>query len=377
MTDAAVPLPAPHPWSLSRLRLGVQIVLLGVTVYGGLVTGPYMADKLANALPALSCAFDQQNGGYCALIPFQHQFHHQLGEGLARTGSLAWATLWPVLVTLMIFLAFFIFLNKAFCGWVCPLGTVQELLGKAGRRLHLRLRYLPPGWVGRVRLVKWLLLLFLVFALPLAAGLGLAPQAAGDAWCRICPSRIVTTLLTGNPEQLALAIGSPLEVILGILGNLLAGFVLMAAFVVRQPFCRICPMLALHALFRRLPPLRLAKQRHPRCGRCHSCHAACPMEIREISTADGPAAFHDDCTLCGRCIEYCPEENVLSLRLGPLTLYRSSRALFQTRTGCESPAGFPKKRPMPTISATPATPTIPTTPIIPTPGTATERTGHG
>jgi ferredoxin-type protein NapH len=55
-----------------------------------------------------------------------------------------------------------------------------------------------------VRPVKWLLLLGLVFLLPLLTGLGVTPHSLGNPYCDICPSRVATTLLTGNTEELAL-----------------------------------------------------------------------------------------------------------------------------------------------------------------------------
>lgn len=336
-------LPSP-PWVMGRLRPWVQLVMLAMTVYGGWLTGPYVADKLSTALPALSCAYDQQNGGYCALIPLQHQLHHQLGEAIARSGTVAFGAVRPVIITLLTFWALLIILNKAFCSWVCPLGTVQELLGRAGRRIGLEPVRIPPAGLRLVRPVKWIALLLLVLVLPLATGLGLAPNVFGDGWCRICPSRIVTTLMTGNLEQLALNTATSLEMGLGLVGNLLAGFLLVAAMAVRQPFCRICPMLALQALFRRLAPLQLFKQRHPRCGHCRSCTTACPMDIPEIVTADGSVVFHDDCTLCGRCIDYCPQERVLSMRLGRWSWYRSGLARFRASTSAESADGFPRGR---------------------------------
>lgn len=67
-------------FNLSRIRLTVQLVMLVVTVYGGAVVGHYMADKISTALPALSCAFDNQDSGFCVLIPFQHQLHHRVGK---------------------------------------------------------------------------------------------------------------------------------------------------------------------------------------------------------------------------------------------------------------------------------------------------------
>lgn len=331
-------------FSLSRLRSLVQVVMFAVTVYGGVVVGSYAADKISTTLPALSCTYDQYNGAWCALRPLQHQTSHQIGNTLARTGTASWELFKPILMTMLAFLGFFLVLNKAFCGWVCPLGSFQEWLYSLGRRLRLVGRGVPKGWLGSLRSIKWFLLLIFVFILPLAGGLGWLPGATTEAWCRVCPSRLLTTLLTNNAEQIALPVGDFGDIIFGFAGNLLFGFVVTAAFVVRQPFCRICPMLALNAIFKRMAPLRLSKKSHLRCGKCQSCYAACPMEIPEIASPKSQEVFHDDCTMCGRCIEFCPQEQVLHLKLGPMTLYHSRPEIFRTRSREELANGSPRQR---------------------------------
>ncbi len=187
--------------TLGRFRLFVQIAMLLLTVYGSNVVGFYMAEKISNALPALSCAYDQQNGAYCVLIPTQHQLHHRIGEAMVKAQQLTFQMVLPLLFTLLTFFTFFFVLSKAFCGWICPLGTIQELINKLGRKLNLPLRRFENGNVSKVRPVKWLMLLVLVLALPLLTGLGVTPHSLGNPFCDVCPSRIATTLLTGNTEQ--------------------------------------------------------------------------------------------------------------------------------------------------------------------------------
>lgn len=337
-TEAAAP-PAPPRLTLGRLRLAVQLVMLFVTVYGGSLVGYYAAEKLSGTLPALSCAYDKQNGAYCILIPTQHQLHHRVGEALAAAGHFAIEMVLPLLFTLLTFYLFFVFLNKAFCGWVCPLGTVQELLHRLGRRLDRPFRGLSETAARRLRPVKWLMLLGLVLTLPLLAGLGVTPQVTGDAYCQVCPSRLATTLLTGDASQLAITRSGWLDYAFGALANTLFGFILIAALAVRQPFCRICPLMALNAAFQRLSPLRLVKREHAKCDKCGVCRQACPMDIPEIHRAHGAKAFAEDCSLCGRCIEFCPDDGVIQLKFGPFRLFGSSRAYYKARVKAEGPRG--------------------------------------
>ena len=331
--------------TLGRFRLWVQLAMFFVTVYGSVFVGTYMADKISSNLPALSCAYDQMNGGYCVLIPTQHILHHRIGEGIVRAQQLTFGMVVPLLMSFAFFYAFFFVIGKAFCGWVCPLGTLQELIGKIGRRFNIGLRRLATGDLGaaqKARPVKWLLLLGLVFMLPLLTGLGVTPHSLGNPYCDICPSRVATTLLTGNTDELALRMNDGWKFGLGAVANTLIGFMLIGALAMRQPFCRICPLLAFNAVFQRLSPLRLAKPTRDKCGSCHICTDACPLDIPEIASEEGRKAYNEDCTLCGRCAEYCPQDGVIKLKWGPFALFASSREYYKNRVKGELPDGTVK-----------------------------------
>ncbi len=330
--------------TLSRLRMAVQVVMLVFTVYGGALMGHYLADKVTGSLPALSCAYDQQNAGYCVLIPMQHQLHHRVGESIVRAQQFSVDYIIPFGFTMLTFLAFFFVLNKAFCGWICPLGTVQEFVYKLGRKLKLGIRRFTQDSVGRVRPVKWAVLILMVLVLPLAAGLGYTSYVTGDAYCQVCPSRVVTTLMTADPKQIAVNTADTTAFAFSAARSAIFGFVLILALGMRQPFCRVCPMLALHALFRRIVPLRLAKkQSGDQCGKCKACYQACPMDIHEVAFEFGSKAFHADCTMCGRCVEFCPDDGMLALKLGPVALFQSSSAYMKRRAKIDKPDGAPCK----------------------------------
>ncbi len=325
--------------TLSRLRIVVQLITFFLSVYGAVVVGHYAAEKISTALPALSCAYDSQNGGYCVLVPLQHQMDHRVGAAIVRAQQVTVQVLIPVFITLSTFLLFFFVLGKAFCAWVCPLGTVQELLYRLGRKLGLAARSVPASGLPKLRPIKWLILIGLVFLLPLLVGLGYAPHAAGNPYCDICPSRIVTTLLTANTEELALNASSNVGLTLGIIGNVLTGFIIVAALVYRQPFCRICPMLAMNAIFRHASLLRLVKVENDKCDKCGICTRACPMDIPEIHHDHGRKAYNEDCTLCGRCAEFCPDDKIIQLKFGPVPLFSSSRDYYKKRLKLETPEG--------------------------------------
>lgn len=332
--------------TLSRLRFVVQALMLFITVYGSVVVGHYAADKISAALPALSCAYDQMNGSYCVLVPTQHQVHHRIGQAMVQAQQLTVQMVLPLLMVFLTFFAFFFVIGKAFCGWVCPLGTLQDWIGRIGRRFNIGLRRFEQGDLGavqRVRPWKWVLLLGLVFLLPLLTGLGVTPHALGNPYCEICPSRVATTLLTGNTEELALRMGDGWKFGLGAAANTLFGFMLVGGLALRLPFCRICPLLAFNSVFQRLSPMRLAKPAmHESCSKCGICTEACPMDIPEIARQSGRKAYNEDCTLCGRCVEYCPQDGIIKLKWGPLALFSSSREYYKAKVKRELPDGTVK-----------------------------------
>jgi len=334
--------------NLSFIRKCVQLAAFIFLVYGSVVVGFYSADKLSGAFPALSCAYDAKTADYCVLIPLQHQFGHRIGTALAA-GAFTFSTILPVLTTLLTFLVLFVLLNKAFCGWLCPLGFFQEVVGMIGQKLRLnRTESLDDKLVDRIRPAKWLMLGLLVILFPLASGLGFVGPELGDPFCKICPSRIMTTLAAGQLNQLYIDTSSTGYMILSIIADTLFGLILVLSLTVRQPFCRICPMLALHALFRKVGLVRLVKSYTPRCDKCGLCARACPMDIREIQTSQEKDVLFADCTLCGRCVEFCPDKDVLSLKYATIPIKVSDPQYFKARNRAqkewEGTARAPRKK---------------------------------
>ncbi len=328
--------------TLGCFRFSVQVFMLFITVYGGVLFGTYMVDHISQGLPSLACAYNKLTSDHCILVVNQHQLRG-LSKMLMTAKGFTFAVFIPTLVSIGTFFMFFFLFNKAFCGWVCPLGTLQELIYRVGRLLKRPMHRFEPGTVGRVRSIKWLMLLVLALGLPLLAGMGVVADELGDPFCQVCPSRLATTLLTADAEQIAVRTSTGINFFLGALGNTLFGFVIITALAVRQPFCRICPMLSWNSLFQRLSPLKLVKVPNDTCKKCGLCKKACPMDIHEISHEHGRKAFHEDCTLCGRCAEFCPDDGVISIRFFGVPLFKSSREYFKARVKRETPEGTAKK----------------------------------
>lgn len=175
----------------------------------------------------------------------------------------AWGWL-PLAVVLLTLAA-----GRVFCGWLCPLGGLLNLLP----RRHAA----APAWVRRLYPYRywWLLLLAAVLL-------------AGSGWALyLTPFSLLT-------EELArLWRGQP-PLVLAVL--FAAGMLIFPRF-----WCVfLCPtglFLSLLARWR-----RWAVRAPADCVACGLCARACPT----AAAPGGPAASGADCLLCGRCAGVCP-----------------------------------------------------------------------
>ena len=208
------------------------------------------------------------------------------------------------------------FVGRMVCGWACPFGLFQELLHKIPS---------PKFGIWRpLRFIKYALLLFMVFLLPLFA---VDAFGFGQTWfCKyVCPAG---TLEAGLP---LLILRPGLRESLGLL--FLNKFVILIFFIVwailaSRPFCRTaCPLGAFYALFSKIKLVKLRLDAE-RCTHCEACHAVCPMGVHFNESPDDM-----ECISCLACSKAC-KFNAISLEVGGLPLsnqvpYRPEKAQLE------------------------------------------------
>ncbi len=305
----------------NRFRFWFQLLAFVLFVYGG-----YLAIDLGSRLPFFSCGYNQQGrAGVCYLLPLQHQL------GLPWPRLFGYAGI-AVLTGFLVFALWFIFLNKGWCGFVCPLGTVQDWLTALRRRLGIRYSSYSQTRFAQLTKVKYILLALMIL-IPLGIGGGWFSHSMSPPFCLICPARMILPLFTGDVSQFTIDFSSTAALVMTALGIAVTALFLVGSFVKKRFFCFFCPMSALHYLISK-PALLKLKKDGDKCTRCGDCYTVCDMEIREIADdVTTKNIMTDDCTLCLKCVASCPENGALKATFAGIPIFESTEAGFIKRMG--------------------------------------------
>ncbi len=198
------------------------------------------------------------------------------------------------MLLLLLFLLISILFRKAFCGWLCPVGTLSEGLWKLGRKIF-RMNWHMPRWVDlALRSVKYLLLA--LFAYAVAGMSASAIQAFLEG-----PYGMVADVKMLNFFRY---MGTTTAITLLVLAAL--------STMVQNFWCRyLCPYGALMGLASLLSPAGI--RRNPdRCIDCAKCARACPalLPVDRLLTVRSA-----ECTACLECVAVCPAAGALQMSL--------------------------------------------------------------
>ena len=167
----------------------------------------------------------------------------------------------PILITIVAYsiITFFIWGRGVFCGWLCPFGSLQELLAKISQFFKLKQIKIPEKYNSLSLNIKYFLLLFL----------------------------FTTSIFFPNSLNISSEI-EPFKTAISMKFNrewyfvLYAVILLIIGLFIERFFCRfLCPLGAFMAIggkLRLLDPLKRRKE----CGSpCKLCSKACPIDAIE------------------------------------------------------------------------------------------------
>ncbi len=299
-----------------KLRLIVQHLFFVLLTYGG-----RFGFHMGFALPCFSCPFVMGCGGSCYLLSLQGNWWG-LQMALANWGTVMGL---QALYYLGLFVLLTLALNKFWCGWICPFGTLQDWFTYLRRRLGIREAQLSWSARDRLKPVKYILLAYMIVVPLLIAHAGLHYDFHLPFCRSICPAKPLMPLFAGSTRHLALDFTNTVTLVFSILSVAIAGGMLVGMFFKERFFCLFCPMLVLIHLLRKISPVRFEKEVGA-CLGCGNCRRNCPMDIRDVhEQKTDKAVLSEDCMLCMTCTESCPADGVLSVRFFKWRLFSSSR----------------------------------------------------
>jgi ferredoxin-type protein NapH len=257
-------------------------------------------------------------------------------------------TVRPLLIVAVVLLMPIV-LGRFFCGWLCPFGLYMDVITVIRKVFKVRYRNLPEKlnkFLHNFRYV--LLLLFLILSAVLYM---LDPPK----WNLLS---LMALGLVGVFEPIYLLLGPLVPLIVPWEGPLEIGglyfsfpyvrevmlysgenfatvgaliflaLVVIGSFFVRRGWCRFCPTGVSIAVVNKIkgfewaPVLHLDKN-EAKCTKCGICKRVCPVQVTEVYEQKGGKIMTSMCMLCLRCVEMCPYEDCLKVKLGGKTVFKS------------------------------------------------------
>jgi len=200
----------------------------------------------------------------------------------------------PMMVTMAVILFLTLVGPKLFCGWVCPVGAVQELIAMLADKLGIRRRKWNFRTTNAVRVGFLLLFIFL-------SGTAILHTVQNGQKVAISSYDYVNAF---HGFEIA-AQATAFDTIIHFLPFLLT---LVFAFKFYRPFCYlVCPIGLLTNLVEQFGLFRVVRKK-PGCTDCGVCRdkAPCPA-LAEILK---DAAFRPDCFSCTVCVNDCPSKDL-------------------------------------------------------------------
>jgi polyferredoxin len=276
---------AEHDYS-QRLRLGFQTAFVGLNVWMGVQF--YLWVRYFETTGG--SRYVNRPAGVEGWLPIAGMMNLKYFLATGRVPALHPAAMF-LLIT---FVAIAFLFRKAFCSWLCPVGTVSEYLGKFGEKLFGG-NVLLARWADLpLRGLKYLLLGFFVWAVS-------SMSASAIAAFMRSPYGVVADVKMLNFFRF-----------IGHTGLIVLGVLVVASVLVQNFWCRyLCPYGALLGIASLFSLMRIRRDAAA-CIDCTKCAKACPSNLPVDKLVTIRSA---ECTGCLECVAVCPAEGALYMGL--------------------------------------------------------------
>ena len=173
-----------------------------------------------------------------------------------------------------------------FCGWLCPFGALQELIGLMAKTIGIKKHEIPERYHANLWTIKYFIL-FIIIGISFLS----MEYAASIAEIEPFKTAIMTRFNRGFPYIFYAII------------------ILVMSIFMERGFCRfICPLGASIAIIGKFRYTDMLKRRHE-CGNpCNLCSVSCPVKAIPSKGKDKGKIIMSECFRCLDCqLEYSDE----------------------------------------------------------------------
>lgn len=253
-----------------------------------------------------------------------------------------------VIVALMFIFA------RVFCGWVCPLGSIQDFLGILRKWLGLENWTISKRAMDVLKVLRivWIVILFIMaiaIAVPFIGLMAYRNELFLIA-CQTCPARNIFPLISGNmPTWFPFT--DPLLAVISLIGIFFL-ILLALGFFGKRIWCRFCPNGIIQGWFNRGGMFTKEKDVR-KCTRCGICKRVCPMDNEYVYDEKVKKNVNNqNCINCFSCVDKCPEDGCLKVKFAGKEISSSKYKPVAFNSERISPESEPKQipediRPMP------------------------------
>lgn len=184
-----------------------------------------------------------------------------------------------------------ILFGPVICGWVCPLGSLQEWTGSIGRKLFKKKynHFVNPKFDNFLRFLRYFVLVWVIYV---TARSGTLLFKSFD------PYYALFNFFTGEVAITALII---------------LGATIVGSLFIERPWCKYaCPYGAVLGITNKFRIFKI-KRTPSSCINCKKCDSVCPMNI---TISDKEIINNHQCISCLKCTseQSCPIKNTVEFK---------------------------------------------------------------
>jgi polyferredoxin len=254
-------------------------------------------------------------------------------------------------VFLIVVLLLTMFSGRFFCGWICPFGFYMDLISLLRKALRIRYLTLPKRINDALHRLRYIIAAVILISPLLLGALTISDVSGTQALYLRGPYNSLNIMLSPLEPLIVPWAGSVatlsfidwsfsypyardimfyinIPFVVSVIIYVFIGLTLAGTFMYRRLWCRFCPTgISVAAAnkfktFKWMPILHINKTEE-KCTKCGICKRVCPVQVVDVYEQKGGDIASSICLNCMRCVEMCPYEGCLKMKLAGKTIFQS------------------------------------------------------